>query len=214
MSLDRAEIVNQNFLHKVKGNYLPNIDNYDIAEAGLTNQKAIQIFESQVLSRHLDLISRKLQKRGESFYTIGSSGHEGNAAIAAALRLDDIAFLHYRDAAFFIERSKQLPNSNATWDLLLSFTASAEDPIAQGRHKVLGSKEFFIPPQTSTIASHLPKAVGAAFSLALNKKLGIKNTLPSTSIVVCSFGDASVNHSTAVGAINTAAWTSYQDKRL
>ena len=112
---------------------------------------------------------------------------------------------------FNIERSKQLADSNAMWDLLLSFTASKEDPIAQGRHKVLGSKDLFIPPQTSTIASHLPKAVGAAFSIALNKKLDIESELPPSSIAVCSFGDASVNHSTAVGAINTAAWTSYQD---
>lgn len=214
MSLDRAEIVHQNFLKKVKEQDLPNAADYDISVTNLDNQSAIRIFESQVLSRHLDLTSRKLQKRGESFYTIGSSGHEGNAAIAAAVRLDDMAFLHYRDAAFFIERSKQLEGSNALRELLLSFAASADDPIAQGRHKVLGSKKLFIPPQTSTIASHLPKAVGAAFSIALNKKLNIENVLPSSSIVICSFGDASVNHSTAVGAINTAAWTSYQENPM
>ena len=100
MSLDRAEIVHQNFLDKVAKQALPNCDHYDISQANLENHDAIRIFESQILSRHLDLTSRKLKKRGESFYTIGSSGHEGNAAIAAALQLDDIAFLHYRDAAF------------------------------------------------------------------------------------------------------------------
>ncbi len=213
MSLDRSEIVHQNFIEKIKTQNLPN-SNYDITNSGLDHDSAIRVFKSQILSRHLDIISRRLQKRGEAFYTIGSSGHEGNAAIAAALNVDDIAFLHYRDAAFYIERSKKLPNTDPMWDMLLSFAASADDPIAQGRHKVLGSKELFIPPQTSTIASHLPKSVGAAFSIDLNKKLKIEGSLPRNSIAVCSFGDASVNHSTAIGAINTAAWTSYQDKPM
>lgn len=208
MSLDRAEIVHQNFLKRVESQDLPSADG-SVGE--LSPDAAVRIFESQVLSRHLDLMSRKLQKRGEGFYTIGSSGHEGNAAIAAALRLDDMAFLHYRDAAFYIERSKKLKGSDAMRDMLLSFVASADDPIAQGRHKVLGSKALFIPPQTSTIASHLPKAVGMAHGIALNKKLGIESDVSKDAIAVCSFGDASVNHSTAVGAINTAAWTSYQD---
>src|SRR3546814_7334359 len=54
--------------------------------------------------------------------------------------------------------SSDLPN----WDMLLSFAASSEDPISGGRHKVIGSRPLAIPPQTSTIASHLPKAVRSA----------------------------------------------------
>ena len=94
--------------------------------------------------------------------------------------------------------------------MLLSFAASSEDPISGGRHKVLGSKELFIPPQTSTIASHLPKAMGAAFSVALNERLERQGEIPNDSVIVCNFGDASSNHSTAQGAINSAAWASYQ----
>lgn len=208
---DRAEIVHQNFLKKVKDEDVPQTNSIRLDDAGLYPHEAVRIFESQILSRQLDRASRSLQKQGEGFYTIGSSGHEGNAAIATALRLTDMAFLHYRDAAFYIERSKQLPGTTPLWDMLLSFTAGAEDPIAQGRHKVLGSKELFIPPQTSTIASHLPKAVGAAYSIGLNRKLGQEHpTLPKDAIIACSFGDASINHSTALGAINTASWTAYQ----
>ena len=111
-----------------------------------------------------------MQAAGQGFYTIGSSGHEGMAALAAALRVGDMAFLHYRDAAFQIERATQVPGQTPAWDMLLSFAASAEDPISGGRHKVLGSKALNIPPQTSTIASHLPKAVGAAYSLGLARR--------------------------------------------
>ena len=211
---DRAEIVNDNFLARVKSGDLPDAGATDPAAAGLTPAQFVELFESQVLSRQLDNISRKLQARGEGFYTIGSSGHEGNAAIAAAFRVDDMAFLHYRDAAFLIQRSKKLPGQTILWDMLLSFTTSSEDPISGGRHKVLGSKELFIPPQTSTIASHLPKAIGAAYSIGLNRRLKNEGVLPNDGVILCSFGDASVNHSTSQGAFNTAGWTAYQNVPL
>ncbi|WP_346427872.1 thiamine pyrophosphate-dependent enzyme [Halomonas sp. NO4] len=179
-------------------------------EVGLAPGALAELFESQLMSRHLDLHARRLQARGEAFYTIGSAGHEGNAAIAAALRPTDPAFLHYRDAAFLIQRSCQVPGQNPLWDLLLSFVASAEDPISGGRHKVLGSKALAIPPQTSTIASHLPKAVGVAHGLGLQRRLGGDSEWPADSVVLCSFGDASFNHSTAQGAINAAGWAAYQ----
>ncbi len=210
--MDRAELVHQNFLTRVADGDLPQrVSDVSAEQAGLTSVEAVGMFESQVLSRQLDRTSRKLQARGEGFYTIGSSGHEGNAAVAAAFRVDDMAFLHYRDAAFLIQRSKQLPGQTPAWDMLLSFAASADDPISGGRHKVLGSKALYVPPQTSTIASHLPKAVGAAYSVGLANRLDAQDReLPGDAVILCSFGDASANHSTAQGAFNTAAWTAYQ----
>jgi 2-oxoisovalerate dehydrogenase E1 component len=173
------------------------------------------MFSSQVLSRQLDRTARGLQARGEGFYTIGSSGHEGMAAVAAAFRVGDMAFLHYRDAAFQIQRSKQLAGQTPAWDMLLSFAASAEDPISGGRHKVLGSRPLNIPPQTSTIASHLPKAMGTAYGIGLAKALEVEGRpLADDAVVMASFGDASANHSTAQGAINAACWTAWQGGRM
>jgi len=210
--MDRADIVHDNFLARVAAGDLPaGRAPRDRGMAGLAPELLVEIYRSQVLSRQLDRVSRKLQARGEGFYTIGSSGHEGNAAIAAALRPTDMAFLHYRDAAFQIERSRQVPGETPLWDMLLSFVSSSEDPISGGRHKVLGSKSLFIPPQTSTIASHLPKAVGAAYSVGLAGRLKAEHqALPDDAIVLASFGDASLNHSTAQGALNTASWTAHQ----
>jgi 2-oxoisovalerate dehydrogenase E1 component len=211
--MDRAEVVHNNFITKLESDDLPSrVTTTTLAESGLAKTQLIEIFESQILSRQLDRTSRKMQARGEGFYTIGSSGHEGNAAIAAAFKVDDMAFLHYRDAAFLIQRSKKLPDQTPTWDMLLSFSASADDPISGGRHKVLGSKALFIPPQTSTIASHLPKAVGAAYSTDLAKRLKpAQMQMQTDSVVLASFGDASANHSTSQGAFNTACWSAYQN---
>jgi 2-oxoisovalerate dehydrogenase E1 component len=210
--MDAAESAHESLLRRVRTGELPRSDGQRwMRDAGLTSHQAVEIFHSQVLSRQLDRVSRKLQARGEGFYTIGSSGHEGTAAIAEAVRVDDMAFLHYRDAAFQIQRAKKLPGQTPTWDMLLSFAASADDPISSGRHKVLGSKALNIPPQTSTIASHLPKAVGAAYSIGAARRLAAADRqLADDAVILCTFGDASVNHSTAQGAFNTATWTAFQ----
>jgi len=210
--MDRAAIVHQNFLRRLAADDLPDGPQPD---PSIEPAKLVELFRSQTLSRQLDRTSRVMQSQGKGFYTIGSSGHEGMAAVAEALRPTDMAFLHYRDAAFQIQRAAQVPGQTPVWDMLLSFRTAKEDPISGGRHKVLGSRSLNIPPQTSTIASHLPKSVGAAYSLGLARRARPEHAcLPDDAIVMCSFGDASSNHSTAQGAINTACWTSYQSVPL
>lgn len=206
--MDRADVVNTAFRARIASGEFPA---GGAPNDALAPELAKQIFDAQCLSRNLDRRSRKMQAEGNGYYTIGSSGHEGMAAVAAALRPDDMAFLHYRDGAFQTMRSAQVEGVDAAWDMLLSFCTAKEDPMSGGRHKVLGSKALNIPPQTSTIASHLPKAVGAAYSLGLGKRRAPEHKcLADDSIILCSFGDASANHSTAQGAINTACWTAYQ----
>jgi 2-oxoisovalerate dehydrogenase E1 component len=174
--------------------------------SALTARQAVELFEDMVLSRELDAESRELKKTGESFYTIGSAGHEKNVVLGAQLRLTDPCFLHYRSGALMMARARQLPGSTPCFDTLLSFCASKEDPISRGRHKVWGSRPLWVPPQTSTIASHLPKAFGLAVTLARARRAGIDTGIPTDSIVLCSFGDASANHATALAGINAARY--------
>ncbi len=240
----------------------------------LTAARCLELFDAQLASRHLDLAAGELRARGAGFYTIGSSGHEGNAGVAAALRLTDPALLHYRSGAFYMVRAAQAdPPRDGVTDVLLGMVGATAEPIAGGRHKVFGHRDLNIIPQTSTIASHLPRAVGLAFALGRAAKLAPRDPFPSAAatsppstsspstsflgtsnqatgplgtsppttsslgtsnqatgplgtssdrttdsgtsypddaIVVCSFGDASMNHSTAAGAFNTAAYCAYQ----
>lgn len=169
----------------------------------------LELFESQVTSRHLDLAARRLGRAGRGFYSIGSSGHEGNAVLAVATRVDDPALLHYRSGAFFVQRERQIDGLDPVRDVLLGVVAAAADPISGGRHKVFGSKAAAIIPQTSTIASHLPRAVGLAFALDRGVRLGVPREWPDDAVVLCTFGDASANHSTAAGAINAAVHTAH-----
>ena len=209
---NRAEIVDKNFVQCVLQNRFPEPHSpINWSDTDLDKESVIDLIESQFISRHLDFAARKLRAENKGYYTIGSAGHEGNAVFGNIFRITDMAFLHYRSGGFMAARSKHLPGSNFIRDTLLSLVASSDDPIAGGRHKVWGSLPLLVPPQTSTIASHLPKAVGAALSIDKAHDLKIPSVMPRDALVLCSFGDASMNHSTALGALNTAMWTAHQN---
>jgi 2-oxoisovalerate dehydrogenase E1 component len=176
------------------------------AGSSLTGRRLETLFDAQLASRALDHTARWLRAQGVGFYTIGSSGHEANALVAAALRPTDPALLHYRSGAFYLARAAQVAGHDGLEDVLLGLLAARDEPIAGGRHKTFGHADLAVIPQTSTIASHLPRAVGVAFAIGRSPRAGVPTHWPADAVAVCSFGDASVNHSTAQGALNTAAW--------
>ncbi len=180
------------------------------ASSALTVATCRELFDAQLTSRHLDYAARWMQEQGRGYYTISSAGHEGNAAVAAVLRPTDPALLHYRSGAFYVQRASQVTGVDAVRDVLSGVAAATDEPIAGGRHKVFGRAELAVIPQTSTIASHLPRAVGVAFAIDRAKRLGIETRWPVDAITVASVGDASMNHSTGAGAINSACLAVYQ----
>ncbi|WBB79809.1 thiamine pyrophosphate-dependent enzyme [Micromonospora sp. WMMD882] len=221
--------------------------------AALTGTQALALFDAQVISRQLDLAARWLRSFGEGYYTIGSAGHEGNAAVAAALRPTDPALLHYRSGAFYCARAAQTTQAaqsaqaaapsagengdaesayvGAARDVLRGIVASAEEPIAGGRHKVFGRADLAVIPTTSTVASHLPRAVGMGLALERLRRSAdgparrtggrvgsgggaARLPWPADAVVVCSFGDASINHASATAAFNTAGWCDHAGLRV
>src|SRR5512144_2028353 len=213
--VNRAEICDVNFQEFVR-DWKGTADAKPSPEEAILDGSALdargfrELFESQLISRHLDLMARVLRVQNKVFYTIGSSGHEGNAMVARLTRHTDPAFLHYRSGGFMAERFRKLPGMDPITDSALSFAASKDDPASGGRHKVWGSKPLWVLPQTSTIASHLPKALGTAVAIEQARRIGHPLPIPDDSITICSFGDASSNHATAQTSFNTAQWTAYQ----
>jgi 2-oxoisovalerate dehydrogenase E1 component len=177
-------------------------------DAPRSDAALLTLFDAMAGSRLLDLEARRMRERGEGYYTISSAGHESNAYVAQALRPTDPALLHYRSGAFFLARALQAGRAldDALRAVLLGLAAAVADPASGGRHKVFGDASLAVIPQTSTIASHLPRAVGVAFAIGRAKRLGLPTHWAADSLAVCSFGDASLNHSTAVGALNTAGY--------
>src|SRR5690606_10059771 len=213
--VNRAKVCDDNFIEFVRawsGRPLARPAPHEpvLPGSACTAADFLDLFESQLVSRHLDLMARVLRVQNKVFYTIGSSGHEGNAMVARLTRHTDPAFLHYRSGGFMAERFRKLPGMDPVMDSALSFAASKEDPASGGRHKVWGSKPLWVLPQTSTIASHLPKALGTAIAIEHAGRIGHTLPVPDDSIVICSFGDASANHATAQTAFNCAQWTAYQ----
>src|SRR5262249_33662837 len=153
----------------------------------------------------------------------------GNAAVAVALRPSDPALLHYRSGGFYCARAAQLPGADPIRDVLRGIVASTKEPVAGGRHKAFGHPDLHIIPTTSTVASHLPRAVGRGATPrggrggaaprsggggARRPPAGNGHGWPPDALVVCSFGDASVNHAAATAALNTAGWCDHVGLRL
>ncbi|MEV4275794.1 transketolase C-terminal domain-containing protein [Actinoplanes xinjiangensis] len=178
--------------------------------AGLTGATARELFDAQLTSRHLDLAARWLRSFNEGFHTGGSSGHEGNAAVAAALRGDDPALLHHRSAAFYCVRAANHPGAagqdpgrrleEAARDVLRGVVASVRDPITGGRDKLFGNPALHLVPALSSPGGHLPRAVGLAHALG---RAG-DTPWPDDAIVAASFGDGGAGSAGATSALHAA----------
>lgn len=105
--LDRASAVDEQFLKRVaEGDFPTPYTMVNPSAAKLDKQTAIDLFDSQIKSRHLDLIARHLKEKGLSFYTIGSSGHEGNAVFGRVFRYNDLAFFALPQRRFLFTKGK------------------------------------------------------------------------------------------------------------
>ena len=152
-----------------------------------------------------------LRSQGKGYYTIGSSGHEGNAAVAAALRPTDPALLHYRSGGFLPgpRRAGRRPRP-----------AARRAAWAGGGHRGTDRRwaaQGVRPPRPQHHSADVDHRVAPSacrrrrvLRRARQRSSGVACPWPDDAVTVCSFGDASVNHSTAVGAINAALHSAYQ----
>ena len=214
----------------------PRVDVRGSGAPVLSRADALALVTDMLASRVLDVVARELRAEGRGYYTIASSGHEHNVLLGALSRPGDPALLHYRSGAFVLARARRaraegVASVDAVADILRSLLAAQDEPASGGRHKVWGSAPLAIPPQTSTIASHLPKAVGLAIALGRTTRrrsddtqrergpdrggrAGVAPLAPAPllslagpdPVVICSFGDASFNHASAQAAFNAARW--------
>lgn len=203
MSLERIQGLFQRFRAEL-GAQLPPA----ATPSRLPRRLALELFESMLVARHLDLAAHELRASGHGHYTICSSGHEANVVLGRLTTPLDPSLVHYRSAALVVERARDVPGVDVVSDIALSLVAARQEPASGGRHKVFGNRKLGIIPQTSTIASHLPRAVGLAFALERKTRLGLSQA--SDGVVLASFGDASINHSTALGAFNAASYLAHQ----
>lgn len=73
-------------------------------EAELDRSRLLELYRNMVAARELDRLEAELVTRGEAFFHVSSSGHEGAVALYPALKPQDWLHLHYRDKALMMAR--------------------------------------------------------------------------------------------------------------
>ncbi len=172
----------------------------------------LDIFESQAASRWLDVAARRMHAAGRSRYTVASAGHEGNAALALALRSNDPALLHHRSGAFYLARTAVAGLDDGELSIALGLASRADQPAGGGLYPGLAHSDVAILPPALTVAGQLPRALGLAWTIGRQQRARGTERLrwPDDAVAVASFGDGSANHSTAAGAVNSACWAARQ----
>ena len=176
--------------------------------SGLTARKAIELFEDQVTSRALDVAARELKKTNRSFYTISSRRpREQRRRSGATLRITDpgLPALPLRGA----DDGARPPAAGHARRPSTRCSARGQQrrPDRAGPPQGLGQ-----PPAVGPAADlhhRQPPAEGDGPRLQPGARAAPgrrRASCPADAIVLCSFGDASANHATALAAINTARY--------
>ena len=144
--------------------------------ASAAPETLLALFDAMAGSRQLDIHARRMRERGQGFYTIGSAGHESNAVVAARPSDDGS-----RPAALplgcvlpgAVDAGRSEARGRPARRAARLVAGAVADPASGGRHKVFGHPALSVIPQTSTIASHLPRAVGSAFAIDRARRIGV-----------------------------------------
>jgi len=137
-------------------------------ELGLTNEDALQIFETMLMARRIDERMWLLNRAGKIPFVISCQGQEA-AQVGAAFALDkdkDWIAPYYRDMGVVLHFGM------TPQDLMLSAFAKAEDPNSGGRQMPghFGQRKNRILTGSSPVTTQLPHAVGVALAAKMKKE--------------------------------------------
>lgn len=146
----------------------------------------------------MDLLMFEAQRQGRlSFYMV-SAGEEGIAiGSASALSPADVIFCQYRESGVYLQRG-------FTLDQFMNqlFANSKDAGLGRNMPVHYGSKELNIHTISSTLATQIPHAAGAAYALKLQNQQQ-PETPPR--IAVCFFGEGAASEGDFHAALNIAA---------
>lgn len=165
----------------------------------ISDEMALKMYKDMLTINIMDPIMYQAQRQGRlSFYMV-SAGEEGIAVGSAmALSPDDVIFAQYREAGVFKARGFQ------DSDFMSQLFANKNDP-GRGRNMPVhyGSRELHIHTISSTLATQLPQAAGAAYALKVQHSQN-PGTVPKR-IVACYFGEGAASEGDFHAALNMAA---------
>ncbi|PSS17500.1 2-oxoisovalerate dehydrogenase subunit alpha 1 like [Actinidia chinensis var. chinensis] len=158
----------------------------------VSKEAALKMFSNMVTLETMDTILYEAQRQGRISFYLTSIGEEAiNIATAAALTPHDVVLPQYREPGVLLWRGFTLQEfSNQCFGNKADYGKGRQMPIHYGSNK----HNYFTV--SSTIATQIPQAVGAAYSLKMDKK---------DACVVTYFGDGGTSEGDFHAGLNFAA---------
>ncbi|XP_043693862.1 2-oxoisovalerate dehydrogenase subunit alpha 2, mitochondrial-like [Telopea speciosissima] len=158
----------------------------------VSQELAMRMYRNMVTLQTMDTIFYEAQRQGRISFYLTSIGEEAiNIASAAAFTIDDIVLPQYREPGVLLWRGFTLQEfTNQCFGNKADYGKGRQMPIHYGSNK----HNYFTV--SSPIATQLPQAVGAAYSLKMDGK---------DACVVTYFGDGGTSEGDFHAALNFAA---------
>ncbi|KXG23145.1 2-oxoisovalerate dehydrogenase subunit alpha 2, mitochondrial-like [Sorghum bicolor] len=158
----------------------------------VSKELAVKMYSEMVTLQIMDTIFYEAQRQGRISFYLTSNGEEAiNIASAAALSMDDIVLPQYREPGVLLWRGFTLQEfANQCFGNKLDYGKGRQMPIHYGSNRL----NYFTV--SSPIATQLPHAVGAAYSLKMDKK---------DACAITYFGDGGTSEGDFHAALNFAA---------
>ncbi|VFR00965.1 unnamed protein product [Cuscuta campestris] len=130
----------------------------------MNKEVAVKIYTNMVALQTMDTIFYEVQRQGRISFYLTTIGEEAmNIASAAALRMDDFIFPQYREPGVLLWRGFTLQEfANQCFGNKDDYGKGRQMPIHYGSNKL----NYFTV--SSTVATQIPQAVGAAYSLKMD----------------------------------------------
>ncbi|KAK9096248.1 hypothetical protein Sjap_021745 [Stephania japonica] len=158
----------------------------------INEEVAIKMYSDMVTLQTMDTIFYEAQRQGRISFYLTSMGEEViSIASAAALSMDDVIFPQYREPGVLLWRGFTLQEfTNQLFGNKYDYGKGRQMPIHYGSNKLN------YVTISSTIATQIPHAVGAAYAMKMDKK---------NACAVTYFGDGSTSEGDFHAALNFAA---------
>lgn len=158
----------------------------------ISKELAVKMYTNMVTLEVMDSIFYEAQRQGRiSFYATTTGEEAINIASAAALNNDDFVFPQYREPGVLLWRGFNLQEfTNQLFGNKYDYGKGRQMPIHYG------SRKHNYITVASTVATQIPHAVGAAYSMKMEKQ---------DSCVITYFGDGGSSTGDFHAALNFAA---------
>lgn len=164
----------------------------------VSTEEMLRMYKDMVTVSIMDLIMFDAQRQGRiSFYMV-SAGEEGIAVgSASSLSNNDPVFAQYREHGVFKYRG-------FTLDDFMAQLFATKDDAGKGRNMPVhyGSKKHNVHTISSTLATQIPQASGAAYAMKMHNQ---QNPTDEQRVVACFFGEGAASEGDFHAALNIAA---------